>query len=738
MKRYIDIQNNRFFNDYLSNYRLNIAIIAITMFWALIYILFVHNTVYESTAKLWIKDIKSNSFITKFTDFNSLEPLSRSTNPVLNQKEVLKSKKLSNAVKKEYLSLYPGTKKDSLNGISSYINVRAKAGTDILNVSFKWKTPESSKKILEIILEEYKDINLEINNKLKRERRKYLDLKIKEIKQNLQEVREEIEKFKTKNLANDISVESKALIRQNIGFSTKLENIKAKIKSTKSSLNELENKLSLKLDDAIKAVALGSENSQLNRLRDDLNKSLQKYHHDSTRLAETNPKIVALKNQINTIKEQIENQITLTLGKYSKKPEISVFDPVREDIIKKFAQMQSDYIGLLAEKQSLEESLKNNERQQAKIPQKKLVLDNLHQEENNLSNAFDELRKKQMEAKIQEAESISNFSIIDEPTLPGSPAFPNKLHTLLLAFLAGGILSIFASISKTLVEDVCNDLSFIEKITRADILGVIPWFKREEESSLYDEDEKNILDIAYKNIISNLLVNCCKGDIKILSFASTSIKIPESHMIYDLAKAYRSLGHRTIILDTNFQSPSYKHFQKNIKINFSELILETEKKIKSKTQINKETFLRSITYDENDIAFLGNTEPVTESYKYFGTLAYSQILSFLREEFDWVLIDLPPAQIFSESFIISKQSDGLIILADKFASFSEIHSMVKNIRKFEIPIIGTIVRQENTRIEREYERYLQYKYKDRDTLDIDNLEDDDLNEIEDIINGGKS
>lgn len=737
MKQYIDIKNNRFLNDYLSNYRLNVAIIAITMFWALIYILFVHNTVYESTAKLWIKDIKSNSFITKFTDFNSLEPLSRSTNPVLNQKEILKSKKLSKAVKKEYLSLYPDTKKDSLNGISNYINVRAKAGTDILNVSFKWKTPESSKKILQIILEEYRDINLEINNKLKKERRKYLDLKINEIRQNLQEVREEIEKFKTKNLANDIDVESKALIRQNIGFSTKLENIKAKIKSTKASLNEMENKLSLKLDEAIKAVALGSENSQLSRLRESLNNALQKYHHDSTRLAETNPKIVALKNQINTIKEQIENQITLTLGKYSEKPEISVFDPVREDIIKKFAQMQSDYIGLLGEKQSLEESIKNNERQQAKIPEKKLALDNLKQEENNLSNAFDELRKKQMEAKIQEAESISNFSVIDEPTLPNSPAFPDKIHTLLFAFLAGGMLSILASISKTLIEDVCNDLNFIEKVTGADILGIIPWFKREEDNYLYDEDEKNILDIAYKNIISNLLVKCYKSDVKILSFASTSIKIPENPMVYNLAKAYRNLGHSTIIIDANFQSPSHKNFQ-NFKINFSELILETEKKIKAKTPINRETFLRTITYDENDLAFLGNNDPVEESYKYFGSLAYSQILAFLREEFDWVLIDLPPSQIFSESLIISKQSDGIIILADKFASFSEIQSLVKNIRKFEIPIIGTIVRQENSKIENEYERYLRYKHKNRDTLNIDNLKDDDLNEIEDIINGRKN
>lgn len=727
-----ELKNNRFIKDYFSNYKLTIAIVLIIFFWAMMYVGFFHTSYYNSIAKVWVKDIKSDSFVADMRQLSQLDTLSASSNPLLTQIEILKSKELANQVEKNIKHLHP----KKIN-ITEQMNINTKVGTDIINIGLKWNTAEGAQLVLNIILKEYEKINIKMNKKLETQRRKYIDVKLKEIEENLIKIRQKIKAYKAENLANNIDLESDSLVSQNINFSTKLENLKADMSKAIASIRELEQKLSLDSDEALNAVALGKDNSQLITLKEDLNTALQQYQFDSTRLADTNPKMVALKNKIDTIKGQIKEQIIISLGEFIKPPKVKIFDPVRQKLVQDLVTAQTNYIGYLAEKQSLEESININKEKQSKIPEKQFILDNLKQEEMALSKAFDELRKKQIEAKIKEAETVSNISIIDSPSLPESPAFPRKFHVLIFSIFLGLGFSVIASIIKTIIEDVCDDIDYIEKVTGTDIIGIVPWLK-EMPVDFSDEKDHQIFDIAYKNLISNMMIKCYKNDARIISFTSTSIKKPRESMLYKLTKAFKKFGHKAILLDIDFRIPTMcntAESKNDINTNFSDLILDIEEKINKKIPVNKEQIIQSVVYNKDKIPFLGNKEPVLEPYEFFGTVGFSTILSALKEEFDWVFIDTPACHIFPEFLILFRQSDGVVIFINRTVTVSDFTQTVQQLKKNNIPIIGTIVRQSNSRLEKEYEKYLQYlmekmlQDQNLNDIDLDNLSIDDIENL---------
>ena len=540
-------------------------------------------------------------------------------------------------------------------------------------------------------------------------------MKLDEIEKKLYETRDKIKLFKSANLAISVDEESIRLVDQKIATSSKLEDITADINNTASSIVELENKLSLKAGEALDAVALGSGNQSLIKLREDLNTSIQQYEFDSSKLAETNPKMVAQKNKIAAINSQIKDQIKLSLGKYAKNKGINIFDSVREQLVENLVTAQTKLIGLHSEKNSINDSITKINSEQSKMPEKMFTLDNLQQEERTLGRAYDELREKQIEAKIKEAEAVSNIVVIDSPTLPEGASFPSRGQVLIISLILGIISGFSVSILKTLLEDVCDDVEAVEQITETSTIGTIPWLKYH----ILSEPSEFIHKIAYNNIVSNLMIKCYKNNNKVLVFTSSSLKKPQSSVLYYLACRLKKLGHSVAVIDSDFRIPTLLKdaaIEHKVKTNLSDLILSLETKFRTTRTVDAQEVLNALVEDEKGIKHLGNKEMVFEPYEFFGTSSFESIVGILKAEFDWVLIDTGAAHITPEFLIISRLSDGVILFVNKTITYTILKNITKTLKNAGIPIIGTIVRESESKLENEYKKYLKYQ-EDRTIID---------------------
>lgn len=715
-----NLNKNRYFRNISRDKNLIFSVLLICLFWALVYLLLFYKSGYESKATVWIKNLATEEFVASLDTQSQLTPLTTAGNPILTQIEILKSEQLKNAIA-DY-KLKQGIKIDPKK---IDIGIKNKTNTDMLGLSYVDKTPAQAQQTLKEALKEYENINLTINRKIKTSRREYIDLKLNEITQKLHDVRKQIRDYKTKNLAISLEEESSQLVAQEMLMNAKQEDTLAQIKNTSSSIRELEKQLSLSPKAAINAVALGSGNQNLTKLREDLNTAIQDYEFDSAKLADTNPKMVAQRNKINAINKQIKKQIELSIGKYAKSQKINIFDPVREDLVKRLAEQQSDLMGLQAAQKSIANGITKIKLEQSKMPEKKLNLDNMEQEEQALSDAYNQLKEKQIEARIKEAEAVSNIVIVDQPSLPRGASFPTAFQTLVLAVIFGMFAGVCVSLLKTFVEDICDDVDSIEEITGTSIIGTIPWI----DDFVSGEQIQLIQGLAYDNIVSNLMIKCYKNNKKVLTFTSSSLKKTHPTRIYQIATRLKKSGHSVVIVDCDFRIPTIfktANVEDKVKVNLSELIVSLEQKLhqqqeteddkpKSRANVSYQDLLMTkevksaLVADDLGIRHIGNKDAIFEPCEYFGTMAFEYIIHILRQKFDWVLLDTGVAHVTPEFLIISKLSDGVVLLVNKTITYTTISTIAKSLKNSNIPFIGTIVREADSKLSLDYKKYLSFQ-----------------------------
>ena len=262
------IHKNRFFRSFRENSKIIINVMIIIFVWTLIYLIAFYKPQYESHAKIWIKDLETRNFVSQLNETSNLSSLTSAGNPLLTQIEIIKSENLLKIVAEEQRKA--GFKKPDYRKID--IVVKQKPNTDILILSTKGQTPAQAQFTLRKILEEYERTNRNINGKISHARRIYIDTQIQQIKNKLENVREQIRNYKTDNLAIDIDQQSQRLVEQKMDTENKIADVQANIKHNRAAVRELQKQLSLNTKDAVNAVAIGSGNKVMEQLRQDLNR----------------------------------------------------------------------------------------------------------------------------------------------------------------------------------------------------------------------------------------------------------------------------------------------------------------------------------------------------------------------------------------------------------------------------------------------------------------------------------
>lgn len=743
-----NVSKNRFVKNLTRDKYLIFVVAGIVIFWTLVYLVSFYKPKYESLSKVWIKDLSTANFVDNDSTSNSadktdsVQSLTSAGNPLLTQIELIKSHKmrafLFNYLKNHYPEKVANVKNiDSF--MNSHIDATNKLSTDMISISLSWDDPKMAKELLEVFLNEYVAYGLDINKRVKTARRQYIDEKIAEIEPKLIGIRQQIKTYKEGSLAIDVPEQAKQLVTQKTTFSDQLENTNASIVSTRRAIAQLERNLSLNTKDAIDAVALGSYNKNLVDLRADLNDSIQQYSFDSAKMSDSNPRVVALKNKIEEIKKEIQSQIKLSIGSSQSASQINIYDPVREKLVADLATNQTNLMSLLGQKKSIIRSISKINKEQTWIPGKKYILDTLEQEERNLSNAYDELKTKQIEARIKEAETVSNIVIVDNPNLPVNKSFPTSIQIIMLGCMVGMFSGIGTSLLKTYFADICESVEAIELVTKKSVIGILPWI----DDTLDKTDGDRIKDISFEKIISNLMIKCYKNDAKVLTFSSNSLKKTSSQSIYMLACQLNKLGQSVVIVDADFRNPAVRmntDDASTVNIDFSDAILNIEKAFKKQisaaskeelilksiatdtqkmawedrlkekkeeySEIINHNLAHSLTIDDNGIYHLANSKQLSDPYEYFGCSAFNLMIKTLKEKFDWILIETPSILVAPETLMISKLSDGFVLFTSLNVTYSELDNVAKTVNNAEIPFIGSIVRDKNLNLHKEYLTFL--------------------------------
>ena len=238
-----------------------------------------------------------------------------------------------------------------------------------------------------------------------------------------------------------------------------------------------------------KEVGTGIDNStdllkQIESLKSELAQSREKY-------SSSHPDIVALEREIALLIEQAD------LYDGADSPVVTDFltspdNPVYIQLQAQLDSVESGLESLESKRAVLKDKLVQYERKITATPQVERQYRALTRDYENAWAKYNELRAKQMEAKLAESleaeRKAERFTLIDPPQLPERPAKPNRILILFLGLVLSMLAGVGAVLLRHSLDDAVLDRKDVMGVFNVAPLGAIPYIAID-----YEIRRRNIL-----------------------------------------------------------------------------------------------------------------------------------------------------------------------------------------------------------------------------------------------------
>lgn len=304
-------------------------------------------------------------------------------------------------------------------------------------VSFLHQDPKTAMQVTARIADKF----IEENN---REREKevegtgeFLDEELRALKHELEKREESISQFKKAHLG-DLPQQADANLRA-------LDRVEAEITSTTENLQRHSDKLGT-LHEAVQLYRTSGQQSfgagvtrpmepdplfrRLRELREKLVKLRAEFYDGY-------PEIILTKEEI----RQMEEELTNLYGKDAIRPDKTPLDPYLQDLLKQQNEERTEIALLRQRLEQLRASKRDLERRLDRSPSVEQELLVLERDYNNMKTNYAMLLDKRLHTRVEEniekRQKGGKYRIVERANLPNVAAIPNGLRVLVLGFLFG-------------------------------------------------------------------------------------------------------------------------------------------------------------------------------------------------------------------------------------------------------------------------------------------------------------
>lgn len=450
-----DTQSVYSFRGYLpKNWKLVIALSVILMGWVAAYSLLVHKDTYTARAKVLVKDSAiTNRYVQNTVDAEAPRTTSASnSSPILNMMDLVYSsataQKLYNHLKQHYPATLRELKITNLNEWNTFykdgapfLKTKNKAGTDVITLWYTWSDAKMAQSSLEALLTAFKAVNLDLNQQEQHERFQYLETQMVDIEAQLAEVRDNKSNLKTELSSLNFQEQQSAMEHSRLALRQELDVVRAKTKAKLAEYQRYNKMIGLTSSKAISASSLGL-NKRLTDLKQRLFSLSQQYAHDSQIYAQENPKLIAMKSEMEQVRQDIEDESRQSaLNSNTSQATGIISDESTAAVVGKMASAEAEAESYRAQEGSLSQALGELNTRMRQAPINELRVKTVEDKEAALAAALESLRRRATEAKLQETQTLSNIFIVDHATFPLKADFPRRQHLLVI----GALLSVLSA-----------------------------------------------------------------------------------------------------------------------------------------------------------------------------------------------------------------------------------------------------------------------------------------------------
>jgi len=562
------------------------------------------------------------------------------------------------------------------------IAVRPIERTKLLEVTFSDRDPKFAAETLNALFDEYIDMIIRQRYETSERATEFLKTQIATVRTEIEESEKKLNEYGTsKNILPLTASEAPTI--------AKLSEVnRAVTDATLDRVNKYDRYNQLKA--GIVTELSGSPiDSSVRGLQDQFARLSQEYARRSGTLKPEYPEMQRLKSEIDSVKENLQNE--------SKKMTDAAY---------------ADYQAALTKEYSLLGLLEKLRTDAFKANSNSIVYNSLRIDLENKKSLIESLSKRRSEtdlsAQLRSLEA-ANIWVVDKANFPLRPMSPNKRKNVLLGFLAGLAGGIGLALGLEYLNNTVKTSKDVTNSTGFPILGSIPAFEKEANPRSPKAEFKRIVNTvrgkgeprkekepkrkevfvglarqrdqaggrgdqeakpasieliasrepqsiqaeSYRSIRTTLLVSAPPGNIKSILITSPLAQEGKSSTVANLGLTLAQANKRVIMVDSDLRKPKLSRiFGLQSGSGLTHYV---------SSRIEAADLLKSTPFPH---LFLISSGPIpTNPIELLTSEKMGNLISFLKQSFDYILFDAPPLLAVSDAVAMGPMIDGVILVA---------------------------------------------------------------------------
>jgi tyrosine-protein kinase Etk/Wzc len=489
------------------------------------------------------------------------------------------------------------------------VSVSGKLST-LIYLKFIDEVPQRAEDILNELIIQYTYSSIEDKNALAKNTLLFLENRLNSVGKELMDIEEKILQYKSTNDAIDISSKGQLFLANVSANDQKLGEINMQL----AALDQIENLITNNYGSSgIIPSTLGISDPTLSNLLERLYTVELEHQKLKTTVAENNPLVVSLKDQINKIR------------------------PIIIENIQGQRRILTANKGNIANANFSYNSLINS------IPLKEKELIEISREQLIKKDIYSFLLQKKEESEMSNASTVSDIKIVDQAQSSIEEIGPNNLIIYLFCMVASmGFVSLIIIIREGLSSTVLyrND---INKNISLPIIGEIA-YNSGENTIVVEKNKRTFIGEGFRELrITLLRLGIDSSHKKILITSSISGE-GKSFVAANLSTTLALTSKRVVLVDMDLNRPSLsKLLGINPKIGVTQFL---------NGQCNIEDIIFKTQINEN-LFFIPSGELPENPSELLAEGSVANLFSYLESAFDLIMIDTAPVVPVTDAFILS-------------------------------------------------------------------------------------
>jgi capsular exopolysaccharide synthesis family protein len=334
-----------------------------------------------------------------------------------------------------------------------------------------------------------------------------------------------------------------------------------------------------------------------------------------------------------------------------------------------------------------------------------MVMDDSPVRARDLANALSDefvTMIRELETPAPGARPDARVVVEQRASIPSQPVVPKKMRNIATGLALGMALGVGLALLRELLDNNVKDRESLEQITGVGLVGSIPLDKERRNSpAISFENDNSLIAESFRKLRTNLQFLAVDNPPRLIVVTSSAPSEGKSTTAINIALALAEAEHNVVLVDGDMRRPSLARYLDLVgSVGFSTVLSGSA----PLSEVLQETKFPRLT-----VLTAGPTPP--NPSELLSSVAAKKVLSELRSQFDYVIVDSSPLLAVTDGAILATEADGTLLIS-RFGQTKkdQLAHAVGILRDVGASLLGAVVTLTPTRGASSYNYSYYYSY----------------------------